>query len=159
MQGRLRHQRQRIRSLLGHGRSLLGRRLACRLLPGRRLVHGLTPSVECTQQQRPHLRREPPPHHHHAVFVLVHVQPPPRVLAGRLSRLRVPVHASPAPHDALHVHRRPRPPHRKQPLFRLRRRHTRQRPHLGVRELASSQRLRQPRQRPQCPRHPPPLPS
>ena len=80
-------------------------------------------------------------------------------MAGlRLLGLHLPVHPSPAPHDLLDVGRRPRPPHRQQPRFGLRRRHPREGPDLGVGELSTRQRRREQRQPAQRPGDPHALP-
>ena len=76
----------------------------------------------------------------------------------RLLGLHLPVHVPPAPHDLLHVGRRPRPPHRQQRRLGLRRRHPRQRPDLGVGQLPARQGRREPRQPAQRPGDPHALP-
>ena len=63
------------------------------------------------------------------------------------SRLRLPIHPPPAPHDPLHVRRRARPPHRQQPGFGLRRGHARQGSNLGVRQFPAGQGVAQQGQR------------
>ena len=135
-------------------------RLAVRVprrLP-RPLVERLPRRRQRLHEDRPFLGSQPPPDDHHAVIVLIHVQGPACVPLRRLQQLRPPVHCAPAADDPLHVRRRAGPPHDEQPLLRLRRRHARERAHLGVRELSARQRLRQPRQRPQRPRHADALP-
>jgi hypothetical protein len=81
------------------------------------------------------------------------------VLACRLADLRLPVDATPAAHDPLDVLRGASARHGKQALFRLGRGDTRHRPHLGVRDPAALERLRQTGQRPERARHAHPLPS
>ena len=100
------------------------------------------------QEQGADLRGQSAPDRHHAVFVLVHVQRARRC-AGEWP---------PAPRRFGPPSRQPRTmrstcsrgagaAHRQQPLLGLRRGHAGQRAHLGVRELAAGERLRQPRQR------------
>src|SRR5437762_6521037 len=56
---------------------------------------------------------------------------------GRLARLGVAIHPAPAAHDALDMLRGSGTPDAQQALLGLRRRHTSERPDLGVRELAA----------------------
>jgi len=122
------------------------------------LIEGFARSVQRPHEQRAGLRREPPPHGHHAVFVLIHVQRPTRVLKRRLSGFFLAIHPSPAAHDPLDVLRCAGPSDGQQLLFLFRRRHARERPDLGVRELASRKRLGKPRQGLERSRHADPLP-
>ncbi len=66
-----------------------------------------------------------------------------------LARLRVAVHATPAAHDPFDVLRRAGAPDPQQQRLGLGRRHAGQRADLGVRELATGQRLGQQRQGPE----------
>jgi hypothetical protein len=154
MQRRLGQQRQSVRLLLRPGRSLRGGVGCGRDRGAAPLVQRLAGRVQGPQEQRAHLRRQAPAQHHGAILPLVDVQRPARVLACRLARFGLPVHPAPAPHDALHVDRRPRPPHCEEPGFGLRGGHTGQGAHLGVGELAARQGLGQGGQRPEGPRHP-----
>jgi hypothetical protein len=102
---------------------------------------------EGSDQQGADLGGQPAADDHRAVLVLVHVQPPARVLPRRLPALGLPVQTSPAPHDALDVSRGARSPDRQQPRLGRRRGHAGQGAHLGVGELSAGQRLGQARQR------------
>jgi hypothetical protein len=82
------------------------------------------------------------------------VERAPGVLSRGLAGFSLPVHPAPASHDALHVDRRPRPPHREEPGLGLWGGHPGQGAHLGVGELAARQGLGQGGQRPEGPRHP-----
>ena len=77
------------------------------------------------------------------------VQGAARVLARGLAALGLPVHAPPAPHDALDMGGRAAPPNAEQPPFRLRGRHACQGADLGIRELPAAERLGQSGERPQ----------
>jgi hypothetical protein len=70
-----------------------------------------------------------------------------------LCRLGLPVHAPPAADDQLDVLGGTRSADREQPVFGLGRRDPRQRPDFRVRQLTAGERLRQPRQRAERPRH------
>src|SRR5262249_24769162 len=109
-------------------------------------------------QHRPHLRLQPPPYHNHPVLPRIDLQRPPLVSRPRLLGLQLPVHPPPPPDDLLHVRRRPGLADLQESLLRLRRRHPRQRPHLGVGQLPARQRRRQPWQPTERPGHPHPLP-
>ena len=156
MQRRLRQQGQRVGLLLRPGRGLRGR------VGGRRggfggaapLVERLAGRVEGPQEQRADFRRQAPAEDHGAVLILVDVQRAARVLARGLTGFGLPVDAAPAPHDALHVDRRARAPHREQARLGLRGRDAGQGAHLGVGELSARQRLGQGRQRPEGAGHP-----
>ena len=149
MQRRLSQQRQRVRLLLRAGRRLRGR-VGCGrgdLIGTAPLVERLAGRVQGPQQQRAHIGRQPPAEHHGALRILVDVHRPARVLARGLAGFGLPIHAAPAPHDALHVDRRPRSPHRQQPGLGLCSGHTGHGADLGVGELAARQGLGQGRQR------------
>src|SRR5262249_5775919 len=75
------------------------------------------------------------------------------VVSRRLVDFRLAVHPAPAADDDLDVLGGARAADREQSLFGVWSRHTRQRPNLGVRELAARQCSPQPRQRPERPRH------
>ena len=81
------------------------------------------------------------------------MQRPARVLALALPGLGLPIHAPPAPHDALDVGGRAGAPHPQQPLFGLRRGDPSQGSDLGVRDLPAGKSLGQERQRPERARH------
>jgi hypothetical protein len=102
---------------------------------------------------RADLGLQPPTDHHHAASIRIHVQGAVAVAARRLLRFGFAVHPSPAADDDLHMLRSAGPANREQSLFGLWSGHPRQRADLGVRQLAARKRLRQSRQRPQCPRH------
>ena len=160
MQRRLGQQGQRVRLLLQPGRRLCGR------VGGRQgglgdaalLVQRLARRGEGPQEQHAHFRRQAPTQHHGAILVLVDVERAARVMARRLASFGLSVHAAPAPHDALHVDRRPRAPHRQQPGLGLRGRHAGDGADLGVGELAARQGLGQGWQGPEGAGHPDVLP-
>ena len=79
------------------------------------------------------------------------------VLLLGLGNLGVAVHPAPAAHDALDVVRGAGAPDGQQPRLGLGRGHPRERPDLGVRELALRQCVRQKRQRPESARDPDPF--
>jgi hypothetical protein len=79
----------------------------------------------------------------------VDVERPAGMLARGLAGFRLPVHATPAPHDPLNVDRRARSPHREQARFGLRGRDAGQSAHLGVGQLSARGRRGQGRQRPE----------
>ncbi len=148
MQRGLGQQGQRVGLLLGasrrrHGGIRCGR--AGR--DARPLVQRLAGGVERSDQQGADLGSQPAADDHRAILVLVDVPPPLRVLSRRLPGLGLPVHAPPAPHDALDVRRGARAPDRQQPCFGLGRGHAGQGADLGVGELPAGQRLGQARQR------------
>jgi len=122
------------------------------------LVERLASRVEGPQEQGAYFRRQAPAEHHHAVLILVDVQRPARVLACGLPRFCLPVHAAPAPHDALDVGRRAGTPDGQQPGFGRRGGHAGQGADLGVGELPARQGLGETRQRAEGARHPHPLP-
>ena len=106
------------------------------------------------QEHRAGFRRQPPADDHHAVFVLIHAECPAVVAQGGLTRLGDSVHTAPAADDPLDVAGGAGAADGEQTLFGLRRRHAGERPHLGVRELASREGLGQSRQGRQGARHP-----
>ena len=90
-------------------------------------------------EERAGLRGQAPAHHHRAVLLLVDVHRPARVSARGLARVSLHVEAPPSPHEALHVSRRARAPHRQQARLGLRGCDAGQRAHLGIGELAPRQ--------------------
>jgi hypothetical protein len=152
VQRRLRDQRQRVRLLLAHARRLLGN------IHGRRsrgnvgrlsapaLIECLAGGRQGLHEHRADLRFQPPANHHHTVVVLIHAQRTVRVALGGLERLGLAVHGPPGAHDPLDVLRGARPTDGEQPLFRVRRRHARERPDLRVRQLPAREGLGQARQ-------------
>ncbi len=161
VQRRLGQQRQRVRVLLRPGRRLHGRVGVRQAGPGDAspLIEGLAGGVEGPQEQRAHLRRQAPAQHHSAVLILVDVERAGCVLSPGLAGFGLPVHPAPAPHDALHVDRRPGAPHRQQPGLSLRGCHAGDGADLGVGELAARQGLGQGWQCPEGAGHPDPLTS
>src|SRR6266511_847280 len=69
----------------------------------------------------------------------------PFVAPALLTRLGHLVHPAPAANDPLDLVGAAGPADREQPLLRLGRRYARQRPNLGVRELAAGERIGDPR--------------
>ena len=122
------------------------------------LVQALPRRLQRLQEQRPHLRGQPASNPHRTVFVFIHVQRPPPVVACGLVGLSVPVHPAPTTHDPLNVLRCARAAYRQHSHFGLGRRHAGQLPHLGVGQLAAGERLRQQRQRAERARDPDVLP-
>jgi hypothetical protein len=159
MQRGLGQQRQRVRLLLRPGRGLRGRvgERQRGLGDAALLVQGLARRVEGPQEQQAHLRREAPAQHHGAVLILVDVECAACVLPLGLAGFRLPVHPAPASHDALHVDRRPRAPHRQQPGLGLRGRHAGDGADLCVGELPARQGLGQGWQCPEGASHADPL--
>ena len=156
----LRQKLQRVGLLLGHRRRFRGRRLWAfprRPRPGRsRLlppIQGLTRRRQRFQQERPGLRRQATADRDGTVLGGIHVESTAGVLPGRLVLLCLAIHAAPATDDALDMLGGAGAADGQQALLGLRRRHPRERADLGIRELAVSERLGQPRQRGQRARH------
>jgi hypothetical protein len=144
VQRRFREERQGIGPLQWGGRRLLYRVGRDFPADARPRIERLASRRDGLQQQGAHLGLQPATQDHRAVLVMMDVQRSARVPSRGLTALGAPVDLPPAPHDALHVGRRPRPSDRQEPRLRLQRGHPRQRPHLGVRQLPPGQGLRQP---------------
>jgi len=133
---------------LGDDPERVGLHLACRgcVFPRRRHrgpALGVEPVArrhdgladDCTD-----LRREPAADDEHAVFVLVDGERPAALPPLGLAVLGIAVHPAPGPHQALDVGGGTASGEGEQPLFGLGRGHARERPYLGVGELAAGQR-------------------
>ena len=99
VEGRLREQGQRVRLLLGHGRAVRGRIGQRRGRPSRpaRWYSVSRAASSARMSRAPTSGVEPPPEHHGAVFVLVDVQRPARVLSRGLPGLGLSVHRTASP--------------------------------------------------------------
>ena len=146
---------QRVGLLLSHRRRFRGNvcGLSRRRVSALPLVQGLTGRRQGFQEERTGLGRQASADRHGTVFSWIHVEGPAGVLPGGLVPLRLAVHPSPAPDDALDVLGGAGTPDGEQALLGLRRRHPRERADLGVRQLAARERLGQPRQRGERARH------
>jgi hypothetical protein len=154
MECRFREERERVRLLLFEGKRFRGN-VTCvgeglTLL----LIQGLAGCGQRLQEHRAGLRRQPAADDHHAVFVLIHAERAIVVALCGFARLGDAIHTAPAADDSLDVAGGAGPAHSEQTLFSLRRGHAGERPHLGVRELASREGLGQSRQRRQGAGHP-----
>ena len=103
---------------------------------------------------RPDLRRQPAPDHDHSVVVDEGADLPPFVPPPLVVRLRLPVHPAPRPRQALHVRRRGAEREVEQSPLVVRRRHPRQRAHLGIGDPPAPHRVAQQRQPAERARHP-----
>src|SRR5262249_28777954 len=92
---------------------------------------------------------QPPANRHYAVRIGIYMEGAVPVAPRALRGFRLPIHAPPASDNQLHVLRRPRPAHGEQPFFGLGRRDAGQRADFRVRQLSTSERLSEPRQRTQ----------
>jgi len=135
-------------SFIGNVRGLSGR--APSALP---LVQGLTSRRQGFQEERARLGRQATADRHGAVFSWIHVKGPAGVLPSGLVPLRLAVHPSPAPYDALDMLGSTGAADGEQALLGRRRRHPRERADLGVGQLAVRECLGQPRQRGDRARH------
>jgi len=146
VQRRFREERQGIGPLLWCGRRLIHRVGRDFPADARPRIERLASSRDRLQEQGAHLGLQPATQDHRAVLVMMDVQRSACVPSRGLTALGAPVDLPPAPHDALHVGRRPRTPDPDQTRIGIGRRHPRQGAHLRVGELPAGKRLGQVRQ-------------
>jgi len=147
---RLRDEGQRVGLLLRHGGRFLGNVLVGPPV----LIQRVAGRGQRLNKHGANLRREPPADDDHTVFVWIHMQRAAGVAPRRLPRFGLSIDPAPAAHDALDVLGGAGPADREQPLLGLRRGDARERPNLGVRQLAASECLRQTGQCTERPGHP-----
>ena len=139
---------QRIGLLLSHGRRLTGRVGKRRGISGAvLLIQVLTRRGQRLRQERADIRGEASTDDDHAIVIVIHVQSSGGVPSLCLTRLGLPIHASPAAHDALHVRGSPGLCDCKQALFRFWTRHARHGPNFCVRDLSATESLGELRER------------
>src|SRR5262249_6404620 len=114
--------------------------------PPRFLIQRLPRRLQRLHDHGAHLWSQPPADDDHAVLILIYVQRAAPVPPGGLSHFSEPVYPAPAAHDALDVLGGAGFADGEEPLLGLWRRNTREGATLRVRQLATSESVRQSRE-------------